>query len=102
MRERKPLMKKESNAKYVILIVFIVFALGYVAYEKLDINLKDIKVFEKKDNVEVSTQQVSNATSSIESFPDMGFITLVFAVSLFGIAIVAFIFPLFRGGAGME
>lgn len=103
MKERKPLMKKENNLKYVILIVFIVLALGYVAYDKSNINIKDMKIFEKKDKQVNQITVASNSTGmgdTIETFSSSGSLRLLFAVCAFGLAVAAFILPLFRGIGG--
>jgi len=102
MKERKSIKKKESNLKYILLAVAIVLAIVYVVYEKSDINLKDIELFEKKDKVENVIQSNYNSTGMADTFTfGGGEIILVFAVMIFGISIVAFIFPLFRGKTGV-
>ena len=100
-------MKKESKVKYILLVVAIVLALGYIAYEKSDINLKDIDLFKKEYkivNVERTSDGVSNVTGmsdivamgNIENL--MGTIILFASIGLFVAAIGFFILPLFRSG----
>ena len=98
-------MKKESKLKYIILIVFIVLALGYVAYDKLDINLKDVDLFKSKQVDEGNVALVSNNSveDTIDSWAStMGGLTiLLVAISLLGVSIAVFILPLFKSVRGL-
>ena len=104
MKERKPIMKKESKLKYVILIVFIVLALGYVAYDKLDINLKDIELFKSKqvDEGNVAIDSNNNMTIVLDSWASTtsGLMMLVLAMGLLGVSVAVFILPMFRRRLG--
>ncbi len=77
-------MKKESKTKYVILIAFVVLALGFLAYEKLDVDLKDVDLFKKDVNNYNPDYQSDNISTGIrESISEVaGEITLL-VISVF-------------------
>lgn len=107
MKERKPLKKKESNLKYILLVVAIVLSIGYIAYEKSNINLKDIELFKNKDKtVNVERTSDNNMTSDIIAMGNLenlvGTLLFLASIGLFLGAITFFILPLFRGrGTGI-
>ena len=96
-------MKKESKVKYVLLVVAIVLAIGFIVYEKAEINLKDIDLF-KKDKVvneEIRTSAYNGTDNNIigmsDTLEDMGGMVLLFlSIGMFLLAVSFFILPLFR------
>ena len=101
-------MKKESKVKYVLLVVAIVLAIGFIVYEKAEINLKDIDLF-KKDKVvneEIRTSAYNGTDNNIigmsDTLEDMGGMVLLFlSIGMFLLAVIFFILPLFKGMGGL-
>lgn len=107
-QKRKPLKKKESNLKYILLAVAVVLVICYIAYEKSDINLKDIELFGKKDKVEnvENTGNViqldSNLTGMADIFTDdMISLITTFVFITAGVAVIGMVVSQFFGRSGL-